>query len=68
MKKDSLQKDNPSKYYSMNEFLKGLKKLSVNDNLENKAMNHFNSINNLNTEFQKRNYQTPLLYKSEMRK
>jgi hypothetical protein len=67
MKKDSFQKDNSLKYYSMNEFLQDLKKLSVNDNADNKAINPFNSLNLLDTEFQKKKFQTPIHYKSEMR-
>ena len=67
MKKDSFQKDNSLKYYSMNEFLKDLKKLSVNEKFENKKIKPLSSLNTLDTEFQKKKNQTPIHYRSEMR-
>ena len=62
MKKAPNQKNISTKFYSMNEFLKDCKKLSSNE-----TINTFNTINSLDDEFTKKDYQTPLNFKSEMR-
>ena len=62
MKKAPNQKNISTKFYSMNEFLKDFKKLSTNE-----TINTFNTINSLDDEFTKKDYQTPLNFKSEMR-
>ena len=66
MKNNPQKKDISSKYYSMNEFLQDLRKLSVNEELEQKTINTFNT-NSLDAEFSKKEYRTPLHFKSEMR-
>ena len=67
MEKDSLQKNFPSKYYSVNEFMKDLKKPSIKEDLDYKAINTFKSINSSEVDTSKKENQTPLNYKSEMR-
>ena len=67
MEKDSLQKNFPSKYYSVNEFMKDLKKPSIKEDLDYKAINTFKSINSSEVDASKKENQTPLNYKSEMR-
>ena len=67
MEKDSLQKNFPSKYYSVNEFMKDLKKPSVKEDLDYKTINTFKSINSFEADTSKKENQTPLNYKSEMR-
>ena len=67
MEKDSLQKNFPSKYYSVNEFMKDLKKPSIKEDLDYKAINTFKSINSSEVDSSKKKNQIPLNYKSEMR-
>ena len=66
MKNNPKKNDISSKYYSMNEFLQDLRKLSGNEELEQKTINTFNT-NSLDAEFSKKEYRTPLHFKSEMR-
>ena len=65
MSKDSNSKKKSSTFYSMNDFLKDLKKMSLNDELEQKTINTFNTINTLDEEFKKKEYESPLQFKSE---
>ena len=65
MSKDSNSKKKPSTFYSMNDFLKDIKKISLNDELEQKTINTFNTINALDEEFNKKEYESPLHFESE---
>ena len=67
MKSNSKQKDKAIQYYSINEFLQDLKKLSVNDELEQNTINTFNT-DLIDVELSKKNYETPLNFHSETRK
>ena len=67
MKKDSLQKDISSKYYSMNEVMQDLKKFSTKEDLDFKTINTFKSINSSEIELINKDYQSPTNFKSEMR-
>ena len=67
MKNNPKNNDKSSKYYSINEFLQDLKKVSVNDDIEQNTINKYNT-DSIDVDFPKKNYETPLNYRSETRK
>ena len=68
MKKNYERNDISPGYYSTNEFLKDLKKLSVNEELEPKPINRYYTQNtSIETEFSKNKNKSPHFFKSEMR-
>ena len=67
MKKDMNQKKKSSNFHSMNDYLQNFKKKSVNEDLDQKTINTFNTLNTLDEEITQKDYNTPFHYKSEMR-
>ena len=67
MSKDIRKNQKSSKFYSMNEFLQHLKKMSLNDDINQKTINTFNTISLDDDDFIKKEYKSPLIYKTENR-
>ena len=67
MNKDIRKNKKSSKFYSMNEFLLDLKKMSLNDDINQKTINTFNTISLDDDDFIKKEYISPLKYKTENR-
>ena len=68
MKKNSEQNEISPRYYSMNEFLRDLKKLSVNEEQEPQTINRYQTQKtSIETEILKNKNNSHQLYRSQMR-